>query len=128
MSGSGIRPVYILDTIGRLNDFYSIASIVFIGGSLVNHGGQNPIEPAIYAKPIVFGQYMFNFKNITEAFLAKGAAVRLDSAGELIPVLYNLLADEKQRLEVGRKAKQTVTDNRGATEQVLNEMGRFLNA
>ncbi|MDD5436086.1 MAG: 3-deoxy-D-manno-octulosonic acid transferase [Candidatus Omnitrophica bacterium] len=125
---SGARRIYILDTIGRLSDFYSIATIVFVGGSLIKHGGQNPIEPAIYEKPIVFGQYMFNFKNIAEAFLAKEAAVRIDNAGELVPALYNLLADEKKRLEAGRAAKKVVVDNMGATDQVLSEMARFLDA
>ncbi len=123
-----ITPVYILDTIGRLNDLYSIATIVFVGGSLVKHGGQNPIEPAIYEKPVIFGRYMFNFKNITEAFLAKGAAIRVDSGSELIPVLRNLLADRNKRLEMGKAAKQVVVENRGATENNLKEIGRFLNA
>lgn len=123
--GTGPK-VYILDTIGRLSDFYSIASIVFIGGSLIKHGGQNPIEPAIYEKPVVFGQYMFNFKKITEAFLARRAAVRVDGGAELGPVLYNLFADKNRRLEMGRAAKAVVIENQGATEKNLNEIGRFL--
>ncbi len=130
LSGSlplGIGPkVYILDTIGRLTDFYSIASIVFIGGSLIKHGGQNPIEPAAYGKPVIFGCHMFNFKNVAEAFLAKGAAIRVDDGAELGPVLYNLFADNNKRLELGRAAKAVVIENQGATEKNLNEIGRFL--
>ncbi|MDD5428219.1 MAG: 3-deoxy-D-manno-octulosonic acid transferase [Candidatus Omnitrophica bacterium] len=130
---SGSRPiapgalqVFVLDTIGRLNDFYSIASVVFIGGSLVKHGGQNPIEPAVYGKPVLFGPYMFNFKNIAEAFLAKDAAIRVGSRGDLTPVLYNILADKDRRARIGACAKEVVSANRGATERVLNEMARFL--
>ena len=122
------RRIYILDTIGLLNDFYSVATIVFIGGSLIKHGGQNPIEAAIYGKPVIFGPYMFNFKNIAEAFLTKNAAIRIDNEDELTPVLHNLLADEKKRREVGRAAQQVVIENRGATEQALSQIGRFLNA
>jgi len=118
--------VYILDTIGRLSDFYSIAAVVFIGGSLIKHGGQNPIEPAIYEKPVVFGYHMFNFKKITEAFLAKGAAIRIDNSDELGPVLYNLFADKNKRLELGRAAKAVVIENQGATEKNLNDIGRFI--
>ncbi|MFA6320416.1 MAG: 3-deoxy-D-manno-octulosonic acid transferase [Candidatus Omnitrophota bacterium] len=120
--------IFILDTIGRLNDFYSIASAVFVGGSLIPHGGQNPIEPAIYGKPVIFGPYMFNFKGIAEAFLSKDAAIRVDAAGDLTAVLYNMLANKNRQAEVGLRAKEVIAANRGATENVLNEMGRFLNA
>lgn len=120
--------IFILDTIGRLNDFYSIASVVFIGGSLVKHGGQNPIEPAIYAKPVIFGPHMFNFKGIVEAFLKKDAAIRVDNENDLTPVLYNILADKKAQARIGAAAKEVIAANRGATEYVLKEMDRFLNA
>ena len=112
--------IYILDTIGRLNDFYSIATIVFVGGSLIKHGGQNPIEPAIYEKPVIFGPYMFNFKNVAEAFLAKGGAVRVGNNSELVPALYNLFADKKRQSEIGRIARQVILENRGATEKNLS--------
>jgi 3-deoxy-D-manno-octulosonic-acid transferase len=120
--------VFILDTIGRLSDFYSVAAIVFIGGSLIKHGGQNPIEPAIYEKPVIFGPHMFNFKNAAELFLAAGGAIRIKDGSGLIPALYNLLTDKKKQLEMGRIAKQVALDNRGATGQNLKEMGRLLDA
>ena len=69
-----------------------------------------------------------DFKNISEAFLAKSAAVRVDNGSELVPVLHNLLADEKRRRMMGLAAKQVVLENRGATEQSLNEISRFLHA
>jgi 3-deoxy-D-manno-octulosonic-acid transferase len=119
-------PIYILDTIGRLNDFYSVASIVFIGGSLVKHGGQNPIEPAIYGKPIIFGPYMFNFKNIAAAFVEKKAAIQVSSKKELASVIEELLMHSKKRSELGEMAKQVVIENRGATHKNLDEIGRFL--
>ncbi len=120
------KSVFILDAIGRLNDFYSIADVVFIGGSLIRHGGQNPIEPAVYGKPIIFGPHMFNFKNISEAFLQKDAAIRVESAEDMTAVLYNLIADANRRSEICKHSKEVVAAYRGATERVLNEMGRFL--
>jgi 3-deoxy-D-manno-octulosonic-acid transferase len=117
--------VYILDTIGRLNDFYSIAAIVFVGGSLIKHGGQNPIEPAIYGKPVLFGPYMYNFKNVAESFLEKGGAIRVGHKDELVPVLYNLLADKKRQLEIGAIARQVVLENRGATEKNMEAIKRY---
>lgn len=128
LSGLGTSRIYILDTIGRLSDFYSIATVVFVGGSIIKHGGQNPIEPAAYEKPVVCGQYMFNFKSATEAFMAKGALIKVDNGDELGPVLYNLFADKNKRLEMGRAAKAVIVENHGATEKNLNEIGRFLNA
>ena len=54
--------ITVLDTIGQLSDFYKKAKVVFMGGSLVKHGGQNPVEPAAFGKAIIYGPHMFNFK------------------------------------------------------------------
>ena len=64
----------VLDTIGELAQLYQIATVVFVGGSLVPAGGHNILEPALYGKPIVFGPSMQNFGEIAETFLANGAA------------------------------------------------------
>ena len=63
--------VVVLDTIGELAQLYQLATAVFVGGSLVDHGGHNILEPAIFGKPIVFGPHMQNFKEIADAFLAQ---------------------------------------------------------
>ncbi len=126
--GRGMRDegrIYILDSIGKLNDFYSIASIVFVGGSLVKHGGQNPIEPAVYGKPVIFGPHMFNFKSIASAFLEKNAAIQVSDRKELAPVIEDLLMHAKKREELGQRAKQVIIENRGATERNLDCFGRF---
>src|SRR3984893_3685116 len=75
--------VVILDSIGELAELYQLATAVFVGGSLVDHGGHNILEPAIFGKPIVFGMHMQNFKEIAEAFLSNGAAVRGESERDL---------------------------------------------
>src|SRR5205814_1615515 len=74
----------VLDTIGELAQLYQIATVVFVGGSLVPAGGHNILEPALYGKPIVFGPYMQNFGEIAEAFLGDGAASIIASSASAI--------------------------------------------
>ena len=75
--------VVVLDTIGELAQLYQLATAVFVGGSLADHGGHNILEPAMFGKPIVFGPHMQNFKEIADAFLANGAAMQVQSEREL---------------------------------------------
>jgi len=119
---SGAAPVLILDTMGRLSQLYSIATIVFMGGSLAHKGGQNILEPAVFSKPIIFGPHMFNFKGIEEAFLAGGAARRVKDGRELESVLKVLLTDAAGRKELGEKARALVDANRGATKRDIEAL------
>jgi 3-deoxy-D-manno-octulosonic-acid transferase len=112
-------PVYLLDTIGQLNDAYAAATIVFIGGSLVTHGGQNPIEPAIFEKPVLFGPHMFNFSAIAAALLDGNGALRIQDAEELFEKSRGLLREKDTALALGRNARKVVCDNRGATERTV---------
>src|SRR4029079_3203495 len=73
----------VLDTIGELAQLYQIATVVFVGGSLVPAGGHNILEPALYGKPVVFGPHMENFAEIADAFVTNGAAVQLRGEREL---------------------------------------------
>lgn len=109
----------VLDTIGELAQIYQIATVVFVGGSLVAAGGHNILEPAIYGKPIVFGPHMQNFGEITEAFLANGAAVQVRSDGELEEVIVSLLGDPVRRARLGAAARALVESNRGARDRTL---------
>ena len=56
--------VIVIDTIGVLRDTYALADVAFVGGSLTKNGGHNPLEPAAFAKPVMFGPHMFHFKDI----------------------------------------------------------------
>jgi len=109
--------VLILDTIGHLSDMYAMAKLVFVGGSLVKHGGQNPIEPALFEKPIIFGPHMFNFKAIAASFLNNGGAVQVDDPAGLLDECRRLLRDKDARQALGANARRTVAENRGATEK-----------
>lgn len=114
-----IAPIFILDTIGRLKDAYSIASIVFVGGSLARHGGQNPIEPAALGKPVLFGPHMFNFKDSRRVFLDAGAAIEVKNEKRLFEKIKMLIMDEQERARLGANAAGAVAANRGATERNL---------
>ena len=111
--------VVIIDIIGRLKDLYSIADIVFVGGSLVRKGGQNMIEPAVFAKPIVLGPYTHNFRDIVNIFLEKHAVMIAESQGSLTGVIEGLMKDKDLAKSLGQRARLVVESNRGAAERTL---------
>src|ERR1043165_4457303 len=98
---------------------YQIATVVFVGGSLVPAGGHNILEPALYGKPIIFGSHMQNFGEIAEAFLSNGAAIQVRSGGELEEAMLSLIGDPVRRARVGAAAKALVESNRGARDRTL---------
>jgi 3-deoxy-D-manno-octulosonic-acid transferase len=118
--------VVVLDTIGELAQLYQLATAVFVGGSLVDHGGHNILEPAIYGKPIVFGPHMHNFKEIAEAFLSNDAAIQVQSARELDDTLLALVTDPVRRARLGAAARALVAANRGAKNKTLEVIGELL--
>jgi 3-deoxy-D-manno-octulosonic-acid transferase len=109
----------ILDTIGELAQIYQIATVVFVGGSLVPLGGHNILEPAVFGKPIVFGPHMQNFSEIAEAFLANGAAVQVRTDRELDAAIVSLMDDPVRRARLGAAARALVEANRGAKARTL---------
>jgi 3-deoxy-D-manno-octulosonic-acid transferase len=111
--------VVVLDTLGELAQLYQIATAVFVGGSLVDHAGHNILEPAMFGKPIVFGPYMQNFKEIALAFITNGAAVQVQSERELDEALLTLLTDPVLRARLGAAARALVEANRGAKDKTL---------
>jgi 3-deoxy-D-manno-octulosonic-acid transferase len=111
--------VVVLDTIGELAQLYQIATAVFVGGSLVDHGGHNILEPAMFGKPIVFGPYMGNFREIAETFVSNAAAVQLTSERELDDAMAALLGDPVKRARLGAAARALVETNRGAKSKTL---------
>ena len=111
--------VVVLDTIGELAQLYQVATVVFVGGSLVDHGGHNILEPAVFGKPIVFGPHMQNFKEIVDAFLGNDAAVQVGSERELEQTMISLATDPVRRAKLGAAARALVEANRGAKEKTL---------
>jgi 3-deoxy-D-manno-octulosonic-acid transferase len=109
----------VLDTIGELAQLYQIATVVFVGGSLVPAGGHNILEPALYGKPVVFGPHMQNFGEIAETFLTNGAAIQVRTTGELEETMLSLIGDPVRRARVGAAARALVESNRGARDRTL---------
>jgi len=120
--------VVILDTIGELAQVYQIATVVFVGGSLVDVGGHNILEPAVFGKPIVFGPHMQNFAEIAQTFLANDAAVQVQSERELEDALVSLLTDPVRRARLGAAARALVESNRGARDRSLAAIAELLPA
>ncbi len=118
--------VVVLDTIGELAHLFQVATVVFVGGSLVDQGGHNILEPAVHGKPIVFGPHMQNFAEIAQTFLASHAAVQVGSAGELTTALVRLVGDPVARARLGAAARALVEANRGAKPKTLAAIADLL--
>jgi 3-deoxy-D-manno-octulosonic-acid transferase len=116
----------ILDTIGELAQLYQIATVVFVGGSLVPAGGHNILEPAVYGRPIIFGPYMQNFAEIVDTFLSNGAAVQVRSDRDLEEVTLSLMADPVRRARLGAAARALVEANRGAKDNTLRAINELV--
>ena len=121
------HPVFILDTVGELRNFYNIADIVFVGGSLVKKGGHNNLEPAILGKPVLFGPFMHNFRDIAQLFLANNAAVMVSGRDELVDAIHRLLNDTKEMEQIVLRAYEVISANRGAAQKDLNQILAVIN-
>jgi len=106
--------VMLLDTLGELSQVYALASVVFVGGSLVPSGGHNILEPAVAGKPVVVGPHMENFQEIAAQFRDEQALVEVGTADELGREVSSLLLDEGRRAGLGERARELVSRNRGA--------------
>ncbi len=109
--------VVILDTIGELGRLYSLADVVFVGGSFVKVGGHNILEPAAHGKPVLVGPYMFNFKEIFELLSKRGVCIMAKNEEDFQKKLNDLLADPKRMKEMGQQALEVVHENQGATRR-----------
>ena len=118
--------VVVLDTIGELAQLFQVGTLVFVGGSLVDAGGHNILEPAVFGKPIVFGPYMQNFAEIAQTFLDHGAALQVRNGRELETALLDLLGDSVRRASLGAAARALVEANRGARGQSLAVIEKLL--
>jgi 3-deoxy-D-manno-octulosonic-acid transferase len=111
--------VLLLDSVGELSEFFAVGDIAFVGGSLVNAGGHNILEPARLQKPILFGPHMANFKSIAEEMKRGRAAVEVCDADELARAMVDLLSDAVARRRMGESAGQIAGANRDALARNL---------
>jgi 3-deoxy-D-manno-octulosonic-acid transferase len=115
----------ILDTTGELKNWYSVATIVFIGKSLTAHGGQNPVEPILAGKPVLFGPHMENFASLAQSLLAHHAAIQIHDADSLAQQAAELLRDPRARLQLVENAQRVLTKHRGATMRTAELLMRL---
>jgi 3-deoxy-D-manno-octulosonic-acid transferase len=111
--------VIVLDTLGELASLYRLADIAFIGGTLVPTGGHNPLEPAHFAKPIVVGPAMDNFRDMAEQFDDADAWRRAADGDELARIITDWLDDPATARDFGQRAQQLLVANRGAVDRTL---------
>ena len=119
--------VLLLDSIGELASVYALGDIAFVGGSLVPRGGHNILEPAQHGVAIVVGNHTENFRDIVELFKRRGA-VRVATPAELPLVFLELIENEAERRAMGRKAKETLRAQQGATARTLEALKKLIAA
>ncbi|MEA3490101.1 MAG: 3-deoxy-D-manno-octulosonic acid transferase, partial [Candidatus Omnitrophota bacterium] len=124
--GKGQCDILLVDTIGHLKDIYSAASVVFVGGTLAKKGGQNPIEPARWGKPVVFGPDMSNFREIAEVFLENDAAVSVKDTAEMKKAIEDLLTDPGRRDRMAGNALKVIEKNSGTVARTVEKIEKYL--
>jgi 3-deoxy-D-manno-octulosonic-acid transferase len=113
--------VFLLDSIGELAALYSLATIAFVGGSLVPRGGHNILEPALYGVPIVTGTHYENFREIVDYFRRRDA-VRIVGLADFPLVFMELIQNQAERERLGRNARAALDSQRGATERSVSAL------
>ena len=118
--------ILLLDTLGELAKTYRYATAAFVGGTLVPVGGHNPIEPAAAGVPVCFGPSMSNFREIAQVFLRNEAAAEVRTAAEVIDFAARMFDDAELQRAWGGRARQTVLQNRGASERTARRIVELL--
>ena len=116
------REIVLLDTIGDLAAVYAVASIAFVGGSLVARGGHNPLEPAQFGVPVIMGPSYENFRDITAAMLAADAVCIVQNQQELEPTLIDLLTNPGEAKAIGEHGRRVFEEQQGATARTVEAL------
>ncbi len=122
----GSTQIVLLDSIGELASVYQLASVAFVGGSLVQAGGHNPLEPAQFGVPVLMGPSYENFRGIVKPMLAAGGIKIVDSAAQLKTVLAELLNNREQAKAMGAKAHAVFEGQSGATGRTVEAIRTLL--
>ena len=113
--------VFLVDSIGELAALYSLATVAFVGGSLVPRGGHNILEPALYGVPIVTGNNYDNFRDVVNFFASRNA-VRIVGVADLPLVFLELIENVDERMTLGRNARAAFESQRGATAKTISSV------
>ena len=117
--------VFLVDSIGELASIYSLATVAFVGGSLVPRGGHNILEPALYGVPVITGNHYENFRDMVNFFVSQNA-VRVVGLAELPLVLIELIENPGERALLGRNAKAALESQRGATARTISALQQLM--
>lgn len=109
--------IVILDTIGELGKVYSVGDVVYVGGSLVPHGGHNILEPAAHGKAIIVGHYMFNFKDTHALFKGRSACITVKDGKGLTKEVLRLFDEPEERHRMEAETLAIVAENKGASRK-----------
>ncbi len=118
--------VIILDTIGELASCYQLADVAFVGGSLVDEGGHNPVEPAAFGVPVLFGPHMEDFEEIAAELISQGGALQINSSEHTVTALKQILTDQQFKQSLASAAKTCVDQNRGVVKNHLQHIRQLL--
>lgn len=118
--------VILLDTLGELDQYYALADLIFVGGSLVPIGGHNVLEAAAHRKPVFFGPYMSNFKEIADQLKGSGGGMEISDGKEMGLQMVWLMQHSDEMKKRGESAYQVVLANRGAVMRNLEQVARWL--
>jgi 3-deoxy-D-manno-octulosonic-acid transferase len=118
--------VLLVDTLGEVLDFYSVADLVFVGGSLVPIGGHNLLEAALLSKPVLFGPYIHNFKEISAKLIRAGAGVRVANEQALVRQSIIMLNDLARCRAMGQAGSSLIKENAGTTERTMRHISKVL--
>jgi 3-deoxy-D-manno-octulosonic-acid transferase len=118
--------VLLVDTVGELGRLYSAADLVFVGGSLIPHGGQNMLEPVMYGKPTLFGPHWDNFKDPVERLLAARGAREVADPSELLSAARELLHAPEDAQRMGQRGREAMIAAQGATERTMSVLARLI--
>jgi 3-deoxy-D-manno-octulosonic-acid transferase len=118
--------VLLVDTLGEVLDFYSVADLVFVGGSLVPVGGHNLLEAALLRKPVLFGPYVHNFKEISAKLIRAGAGVKVVNQQELARQSIIMLNDPVRCRAMGQAGSSLIAENAGTTERTMRHVSKAL--
>ena len=126
-SASGSRPdVIILDTLGELVAFYKLCTVAFVGGSLVPIGGHNILEPAMFAKPLLFGPHLYHFPELENLLRNAAGAIQVRDETDLYTQSTHLLANPTEAAAMGQRALQALDSNRGALQRTCEALAEML--
>ncbi len=118
--------VVVVNTIGQLRALYALSTVSFVGGSLINFGGHNPLEPAAFAKPILFGPHTGDVAESCKRLLVLDGAEVVHDASELFHAALTLLKNPELAKAMGENAFKILHENQGALEKTLIFIGRFV--